>query len=594
MPQFRKQFNKLLIINGYMPKIFLAAVIGFVTGLVAVAFHFGLEIASEWVRGPWTGPGALPRWTFSIMPALGGLLVGFIIFKVAKAPETAGQGTDNMIKSFHHDGGAIRSRVAPVKFLTSIITLSTGGSAGYEGPVSQIGSGVASSICRLFKMPKALRGQFTLAGTAAGLGAIFKAPLSGALTSVEVLYREDFESNAFATSIVSSVVAFTVYIAFVGTAPAIVGVPIFPFTNGVELFASALLGILCFPFSYLYVRAYNEAETRFAKWQFPTWLKPAVGGCAVSIVILAYPEVAGGGFELIGSVMHELLPHTVWGVILLLAIVLAKIVATAFTVGSGGSGGVFGPSLFIGGMLGAMFAGICEVVAPGAIRAPEMFVLVGMAAFFAGAAKAPIAGVVMVCEMTGSYSLLPALLIAAVMHIAFSRPWSIYKSQVQNKFASPAHREDVDQDVLRITTVGDVIEHCEMKTLRAEDSLSDVLKDIEVDYVYPVYEGTSRSPVGLSVAHEQTGTYIGLLDMSIVKNAYISSPDLIQHLLISDCTVKAPMLMDTMDLHSALNVFIRTSMHELCVKNHRGEVIGVLSHSAIFKAYNKIVQQKAN
>lgn len=590
MSQFLKRFNKFLVINGYMPKIFLAAFIGFVTGVVAVAFHFGLEFASALVRKPWTGENALPWWTFAVMPAVGGLIVGVIIYAIAKAPETAGQGTDNMIKSFHHEGGKIRKRVAPIKFLTSIITLATGGSAGYEGPISQIGSGIASTVCHGFNMPQTLRRQFTLAGTAAGLGAIFKAPLAGALTSVEVLYREDFESNAFATSIVSSVVAFTIYIAFVGTAPAIAGVPIFPFTNGVELLACALLGILCFPFSYLYVRCYNESETRFARWQIPNWTKPAIGGLMISLLVLAYPEVAGGGFEFIGEVMGAMLPHTVWGVMLLLGIVLAKILATGLTVGSGGSGGVFGPSLFIGGVLGAMFAGILELVAPGAIREPEMFILVGMAAFFAGAAKAPIAGVVMVCEMTGSYSLLPGLLIAAVMHISFSRGWSIYKSQVVNKFASPAHRGDMDQDVLRITTVGDVIEHCEMKTLRAEDSLFDVLKDIEVDYVYPVYEGTSKTPTGLSKPHDHSGTYIGLLDMSIVKNAYISSPDLIQHLLISDCTVRAPMLNESMDLHSALKIFVRTSMNELCVKNKNGDVIGVLSHAAIFKAYDKIVR----
>ncbi|MCQ2106446.1 MAG: chloride channel protein [Fibrobacter sp.] len=592
MSQFIKRFNKFLVVNGYMPKIFLAAWIGFVTGLVAVAFHYSLGLATHLVRIPWTGENALPWWTFAIMPAIGGLIVGVIIYVIAKAPETAGQGTDNMIKSFHHEGGKIRKRVAPVKFLTSIITLATGGSAGYEGPISQIGSGVASTVCHGFKMPQSLRRQFTLAGTAAGLGSIFKAPLAGALTSVEVLYREDFESNAFATSIVSSVVAFTVYIAFVGTEPAIAGVPVFPFANTVELICCALLGILCFPFSYLYVRCYSESETRFARWNVPNWIKPAIGGLMISVIVLAYPEVAGGGFEFIGEVMGAMMPHSIWGVLLLLGIVLAKIVATGLTVGSGGSGGVFGPSLFIGGVLGAAFAGACELIAPDAIREPEMFILVGMAAFFAGAAKAPIAGVVMVCEMTGSYSLLPGLLIAAVMHIAFSRPWSIYKSQVQNKFASPAHRGDMDVDVLRVTAVGDVIEHCEMKTLRAEDSLGDVLKDIEVDYVYPVYEGTSRTPAGLSVAHEQTGNYIGLLDMSIVKNAYISSPDLIQHLLISDCTVKAPMLIDTMDLHSALNIFIRTSINELCVKNHKGEVIGVLSHSAIFKAYDKIVKQE--
>ncbi|MCI6438210.1 chloride channel protein [Fibrobacter sp.] len=447
MKEFQKHFAKLLAINGYLPKILLAAFIGFVTGLVAVAFHYGLEFCSRAVREPWSGENGLPWWSFAAMPSLGGFLVGLIIFKLAKAPETAGQGTDNMIRSFHHQGGKIRARVAPVKFITSIVTLSTGGSAGYEGPVSQIGSGVASTICSFFKMPQSLRGQFMLAGTAAGLGAIFKAPLAGALTSVEVLYREDFESNAFATSIVSSVVAFTVYIALVGTAPVIAGVPAFPLTNAAELLACALLGILCFPFSYLYVRCYSESETRFSRWKIPDWLKPAVGGLLVSLIVLAYPEVMGGGFEYIGEIMKGVVPHTLWGVLLLLAIAVAKIVATAFTVGSGGSGGVFGPSLFIGGVLGAMFAGLCEMIVPGAMRYPEMFILVGMASFFAGAAKTPIAGVVMVCEMTGSYTLLPGLMIAAVMHIAFSRPWSIYKSQVQNKFASPAHRNDMDVDV---------------------------------------------------------------------------------------------------------------------------------------------------
>lgn len=574
MPGKQENLTRKFIVNGYMPKIALSAVIGFITGFVAVAFHVGLGIAEKLVRLPWNVENPLPLWSFCFVPVVGGLLVGLIVYAIAKAPETAGQGTDNMIRAFHNEGGVVRKRVAPVKFIASIITLASGGSAGYEGPISQIGSGIGSNLSRLFNMPKSMRGIFTLAGTAAGLGAIFKAPLAGAITSVEVLYREDFESNAFVTSIVSSVVAFTVYIAIVGSEPVIGGVPMIPFTSGVELLACALLGILCFPFSYLYVRCYSESETRFARWKAPNWIKPAVGGIFVGAVIWFFPEVAGGGFEYIGEVMRGLMPHTWASVLLLVGIVVAKIVATAFTVGSGGSGGVFGPSLFIGGVLGAAFGGACELIFPGTMRVPEMFILVGMAAFFAGAAKAPIAGVVMVCEMTGSYTLLPGLLIAAVMHIAFSRPWSIYKSQVQNKFASPAHRGDMDQDVLRVTTVGDVMEHCEIKVLRAEDSLIDVLKDIEVNYVYPVYD---------------QGRYIGLLDMSVVKTAYISTPDLIQHLLISDCTVKAPMLTDSTDLHTALRIFVQSKIPELCVKNSQGEVIGTLSHDALFKAYDRIV-----
>ena len=448
MKQIQRTVAKIFVVNGYLPKLGLAAVIGFIIGLVAVLFHIALDTAATWISMPWSLD-LLPWWSFGFVPVVGGLLVGLFIHKVAHAPETAGQGTDRMINSFHNQGGNIRARVAPVKFVASVMTLASGGSAGYEGPISQIGSGIASTICKYFKMPRMLRGQFMLAGTAAGLGAIFKAPLAGALASVELLYREDFESSAFATSIISSVVSFTVYIAFLGTAPIISGVPVFPFTNVVELFACVLLGVFCVPFSYLYVRCYFASENRFNKWAIPLWLKPAVGGAFISFIILGFPEVSGGGFFFIDDIMAGLVPRSWWGVLFLSQVLIAKIVATAFTVGSGGSGGVFGPSLFIGGVVGAIFGGVVDILFPGVVRMPEMFILVGMASFFAGAMKAPIACVVLVCEMTGSYSLLPGLLIAAVVHMAFSRNWTIYKSQVLNKFASAAHRRDVDRELLK-------------------------------------------------------------------------------------------------------------------------------------------------
>jgi CIC family chloride channel protein len=573
----QKRFARLLIINGYLPKIFLAAIIGFATGLVAIAFHKSLEWATAFVFSPWVGENALPWWSFAPIPAVGGLLVGLILFKITKTPEASGQGTDNMIRAFHYKGGKIRRRVAPVKFLTSVITLSSGGSAGYEGPVSQIGSSVASGICRLFRMPRSLHGIFTLAGTAAGLGAIFKAPLAGALTSVEVLYREDFESNAFVTSIVASVTAFTVYIAFVGSAPVFAVGSVFPFTNFYELLACALLGVLCAPFSFLYVKIYEKTEKRFAKSKVSNAFKPAIGGLFVGLILLVYPEVAGGGFDFVGKLFSEMLPTTIFGILLLLSIALAKIFATAFTVGSGGSGGVFGPSLFIGGVLGAAFAGAIEMAFPGLLRVPEAMILVGMGSFFAGAAKAPIAGVVMVCEMTGSYSLLPGLLMSAVMHIAFSRPWSIYKSQVLNKFVSPAHRGDLDQDVLRIVQVKEVITNRKFHVLRAEDPLLGVLPFIDSSSIYPVYENEN---------------YLGLLDMSILRNTYMAAPGMVRHLQVSDCTVKAPLLLDSLDLHAASKIFVRLGVSELCVKNSKGEIVGTLSHSEIFKIYDKIVSGK--
>lgn len=575
----QRQLGRLLVVNGYLPKILLAALIGVVTGFVAIAFHETLSFVTYWVRYPWTGEASLPYWTFMVIPPLGGLICGILIHVLTKTPEAAGQGTDNMIYAFHHQGGRVRKRVAPVKFLSSIITLGSGGSAGYEGPISQIGSGIASSICSLFKMPRSLRGQFSLAGTAAGLGAIFKAPLAGALTSVEVLYKEDFEAGAFATSIVAAVISFTVYTAWIGIEPMFPGVPNFNFVNAKELFFCALLGIFCVPFSLLYVWSYNETEKRFSRSNMPSILKPALGGLFVGILFIAYPEIAGGGFGFIGDLMQDKQTVAGLGVLTLAAIAIAKIVGTAFTVGSGGSGGVFGPALFIGALVGASFAGIIALLFPGVLREPEAMILIGMGAFFAGSSKASIAGVVMVCEMTGSYSLLPGLLIASVMHVALSRRWTIYKSQVKNKFASPVHRAEMDPDVLRVITVGEVMIKAPIHILQANDVLSTVKPFMDSKHTFPVYDQEK---------------YIGLLEMNSARYNLITAPTLSEQILVSDCVVKVPLLNRSLDLHSAMRLFLRLGNTDFYVKNKEGAIVGLLSHSSILKAYDNTVSQKKN
>lgn len=573
----QRHLARFFVVNGYLPKIMLAALIGFVTGIVAIAFHEMLLWVTNWVQAPWMGESPLPSWTFMFVPPLGGLLCGILIYVLTKTPEAAGQGTDNMIYSFHHQGGKIRKRVAPVKFLSSIITLGSGGSAGYEGPISQIGSGIASAIGSFFKMPRSLRGQFTLAGTAAGLGAIFKAPLAGALTSVEVLYKEDFESSAFATSIVAAVVSFTVYTAWVGLDPTFPGVPNFSFINGKELLFCAVLGIFCVPFSFLYVWVYNEVEKRFVRFRIPLFLKPALGGLFVGILFLVYPEITGGGFGFISEMMLNQKMVTGLGIVILIGIALAKIVGTAFTVGSGGAGGVFGPSLFIGAVLGGAFAGIVEWLFPGMIREPEAMILIGMGTFFAGSSKASIAGVVMVCEMTGSYSLLPGLLLASVMHIALSRRWSIYKSQVKNKFESPVHRAEMDPDVLRVITVGEVMLKTQIQVLEANEVLSQIKLLMDSKHALPVLD---------------QGQYIGLLDMNAARFHMINTPSLSNNVLVSDCTIKVPLLNRSLDLHSAMRLFLRLGTNEFYVKDKTGKIIGLLSYASILKAYDQVISQK--
>jgi CIC family chloride channel protein len=270
----------------------------------------------------------------------------------------------------------------------------------------------------------------------------------------------------------------------------------------------------------------------------------------------------------------------------LLGLVGAKILATAFTVGSGGSGGVFGPSLFIGGIFGAFFAGLVELVLPGTLREPGAMVLVGMGAFFAGAAKAPIAGVVMVCEMTGSYSLLPGLLIAAVCHIAFSRRWSIYKSQVKNKFASPVHHMEMDPDVLRVMTVNEVMSAEPVVRLQGHLLVSDVQKVVDLAYkakgtlprhVFPVYDNDE---------------YRGLMDLSFALHYVAGHASLSSFVLVSDCVTPIPLIRDSMDLHSAMRFLLRYGMSEVYVRNQADEITGVLTYSDLLHAYDRLVTKK--
>lgn len=573
-----RKFSRLFIVNSYVPKILLAAFIGLVTGCVAVVFRLALEWTSSLVQGTFTG------WTLYLAPAVGGLVCGLFLFVLTRTPEASGQGTDRSIYAFHHHGGVLRKRVAPVKLVASTITLGSGGSAGYEGPVSQIGSGIAGLICRLFRMPRAVRRQFGLAGMAAGLGAIFKAPLSGALTSVEILYREDFESSAFGTSIVASVVGFTVYSSVFGTAPTF-SVPNFYFANGVELFFCALLGLACVPLSFVYVKCYYAVEDFFTRWKIPNWVKPAIGGALCGVVAIGFPQAMGGTWDYVESMTRLVRPEEAPSVIFLLGLVFAKILATSCTVGSGGSGGVFGPSLFLGGVIGAAFAIAVESVSPGTLREPGAMPLVGMGAFFAGAAKAPLAGVVMVCEMTGSYQLLPSIMIAAVVHVACSRKWSIYRSQVLNKFASPIHRMEMDPDLLRTISVFAVMQKTPVLEISASRTFHEAEREINAFnmahtdsanvHTYPVFED---------------GKYLGILDWSLALQNIVSIEGASNVLLVSDCISRTPLLSANADLHTAMKFMLKHSLSEVYVKNSEGKIEGVLSTAAILDTYDRVVR----
>ena len=558
-----------------------AVLLGIAGGATAAAFKFVLTRVESLVLGsfagfPFTsgGEGILPRYLFFLVPAAGGLLSGILVYSLA--PNAAGAGTDALIDAYHNRGGHIPIRTAIVKFFSSIITLGSGGSAGQEGPMAQIGGGLGSLVGKLFRLPDRLRRILLLTGTAAGLGAIFHAPLGAALTAAEIVYKEDFESQGFMPFTVASVVAFALFSVLTHQHTAYLHFPQLAFTNLFELFNYALVGLLCVPFSKAFIATYRYTQSFFLRLKVPRFLKPAIGGLLVGLVAYICPQAVGSNWSYLTDAVSGSFAFST-----LIFIACMKILATSWTIGSGGSGGVFGPSLFIGGMIGGALGFGIHALEPDWVANPGSYVLVGMGAFFAGAAKAPLAGLIMVCEITGNYGLLAPLLLASTVHLSLSRKWALYESQKHDKFASPAHAHNLKVDVLSHVRIKDIfLWNAPFSVLRPESGAIEALEST----------GASQQAVYPVVSPE--GVFEGLVTIAALRMAVLGSSTGIS-LSIADIMTEAYGLEIEMDLHEALNAFLESSAVQLPVLGRDGEILGMLSLHELMAEYDRRTQGAA-
>jgi CIC family chloride channel protein len=572
--------------------ILLGMLLGLLTGLAASGFFYLLEWAKflflDFMAGyPPQHPageqlfaatsGSPPRPVlFFFIPALGGLVSGVLVFLLA--PEAAGAGTNAMIDAFHYRRGHIRARVPFVKSLASIVTLATNGSAGRQGPIVHVGAGIGSTVGRILKLPVRDIRLMTLAGAAGGLSAIFKAPLGSALFSNEVLYNEDFETEGIIPCVISAVAAYTVFSAFFGH-QSIFLTPDFHFVYGRELLLYALLGLLCAGVGRAYIWFFFELRSRFfERIPIPPHFKPAIGGLCVGLIGLFVPQALGCGYGWLQlAILGEL------SVGLMASIVLFKIMSTSFTISSGGSGGVFVPSLFIGGMLGGVVGGIGHQLFPQAIHDPEAFVLVGMAAFFAGVAKTPLGAILMVCEMTGSYHLLAPLLLSSAIHLMLNRHVSIYRSQVYNRFSSPAHLGDMTINVLREIQVSEVYD-TEQKVVVLPQGMrfGDLREIIETseDLDFPVVDEANRLK--------------GILSLNRLRQVLFeeSLGDLV---VVGELASKPYFVRPDEDLYTALQRFLESGHEQLPVVEDHDEgqrIVGILHHKDVISAYHREIDRR--
>ncbi|MFZ5448484.1 MAG: chloride channel protein [Thermodesulfobacteriota bacterium] len=434
-------------------------------------------------------------WLFLVIPALGGLISGLLVYFIA--PEAEGHGTDAMIEAFHQRGGYIRKRVPLMKIVASAITIGSGGSAGKEGPIAQIGAGFGSFLATVLKLKPRDRRILVLAGAAGGIGAIFHAPLGAALFAPEVLYREtEFESEAILPCIVSSIVASSIFDQYFGRSALFFPGPV-DFAPK-ELLPYAIFGVVCAVVGYLYVKLfYDVARDRvFRRVKIPKALKPALGGLMLGMIAFAFPPIMDGGY---GWVQAALEGKIFWGTMLLLALI--KIVATSCTISSGGSGGVFGPSVFMGAMLGGAFGFLGHQLAPDWVIHPNAFVLVGIGGFFAGVAKVPVSSIVMACEMCASYTLLvPLMLVSTISYLLLGRV-SLYEKQVVSRLASPAHFTEFARGILEQMQVAEVIKPRKVTTVPENlplDQLIQVVASSNETY-FPVVDQNGRMTGILSI-----------------------------------------------------------------------------------------------
>ncbi len=581
-----------------------AAAVGLAAGLVGSLFFVALEVVQHWVLEGVAGYRPLRAhgeklvtsemttpfrpWLLWILPGIGAL-AGGLMAAVFRAPEVQGGGGDAALQAFHQASGVVRRRVLWVKGLASICTLGFGGSGGREGPTMQIGGAIGSLVGRYLKVSLRERRILLVAGVAAGMAAVFRTPLGAALLSVEILYRDDFESDALIPALLASVVSYSVFITLRGQATLFAHAPSYPFIPS-QLPWYALMAVLIAILSTAFLNLLQAVQKFTSKLHVPVWVRPGLGGlalglCATPVVVLIGPRIGqegqglgifGGGYGAaqVAITGASWLPTGWRGAELLLVAGLVKIVATSLTVGSGGSAGDFGPSLVMGGLFGGAFGRALQGMLGDATIDPGAFALVGMGTFYGGIAHVPVSSLVMVCELAGSYDLLVPLMLAEGIAFVALRGKSLYHAQVATKRDSPAHRQDVLLHALEGKKVCDLpISRREYVTFREATTGTEVMRQIagsDWQLIFPVLNGGS--------------TICGTINAEVLRTLTMEHE--VADLTVAADLMEPPLLVrQSADLHSAIELMLRHHARELVVIDDSGAIIGFIDESDITRAY---------
>lgn len=519
------------------------------------------------------GAGA-PAWRRLVAPALGGAIVGPLLYWLAR--EARGHGVPAVMEAVARRGGVIRPRVVAVTTLASALTIGSGGSVGREGPIVQIGSAIGSAIGQLLRLPARQVRTLVGCGAAAGIAATFNAPIAGALFAAEVILL-DFATARLTPIVISSVVATVVSRAVLGDSPSF-AVPSWELVSPWELVAYGVLGVLAGFVGVWFGSALHAAERFFERLPLPDLAKPAIGGLLVGAIGMQLPYVFGSGYGTINAALEGQL-----GIGVLALLLVAKLAATSITLGSGATGGVFAPALFLGAVGGGAFGGAVHAAFPDGSASSGAYALVAMGAVLSATSHAPITAIIMIFELTQSISIIPPLMTSCVIATLVAstlRRDSIYTRKLVERGVDLLAEKD--PNVLRSLRVRDLVDR-DVERVPADASFQEVL-DLVV-----------RSPHSDFFVVDAAGALRGAISVAHLRRLFFEE-EALRHVVVAADLLEAdrPSVLESDDLDGALQLLSATGVAELAVvaEDDPTRLIGTLHERDVLEAYHRAMLER--
>lgn len=556
-------------LNLHIKNLLFALIIGILSGYGAVLFRFIIK-SIQWAfyqNGAdfLTFAHIVPPALKICIPAAGGLVVGLLVYWGAR--EAKGHGVPEVMEAVALRGGFIRKRVALVKILASAICIGSGGSVGREGPIVQIGASIGSSVAQFFKIPRIHMKTMVGCGAAAGIAATFNAPIAGVLFSLEIILG-DFGLMSFSPVVLSSVTATTISRHYFGDLPAFI-IPEYSVVSLFEFLFYPLLGIVSGLVGLAFTTIIYKTEDLIDAVPIQEWLKPAIGGAALGLIFFKFPHVFGVGY---GSINLTLVNNM--GLSLLFTLILVKILATSITIGSGGSGGIFAPSLFIGAMTGGTFGTLLNMFLPQLTASPGAYALVAMGGVVAGTTHAPITAILILFELTSQYSIiLPLMITCIVATITAStlKRGSIYTIKLM--------RRGVNIETGReVSTLQRLLVKDSMRT-----ELHTIAESLPLQEIIETFKHQNASYLHVVNTQQELSGIISFRDIRSVLNE-----EGLQLLVIAKdlCTRNLITVSPDDSLQTALEKMTSKGINQLPVVSN-GKLLGTLPESEITAAYTR-------